>query len=800
MSASASTSGLPPLSTQQPTLFTPWNPLGPPLAGSTNDRRVDRHRQSLSNLRRVQLRRSTPSSRLPRGVSSRKYIVVIHPEPVYGTVSTQSGSTFSVLREPATQKMTGFLEQAISLDLVFKFECCADDETPAGRQLNNAVCSHLSRYSFRFSQALPLDGGSMDLPRSLTRTIPSASSTPLPDVHTLPNSSEDDYEWNFLVSRKGQRKEAVGAKLTSSSKPAKEITFSELDKIGSRVPRPPAPYQEFVVFFIQPTGRNLVVGPLQGQGNNYLCLAMHLWNGFMQTSFDEVRRSIECSNECFQSSVPPWPLSAQQLQEPPMSLIEPPARESQPHIVPARPLSPSLSPPLTLLSCLPMQPEQPYPPSPSGAIMPPNESELQTVSAAEALHAWRRQIDHAISMATEPFTFQETRVRIRTETPGDAAQGFFDSCVSWCESALGLSVLNICAPSHLLLELRLKTVILQRSPSTMSVGDSIVQSLATSRRRWVLYTHCLLPSNEDLQAFRAYGLVLRTGLIWGMDLLPISPALICYLISNYPIATNPAFLKVILPQTFARLATWPPPLINDGVTGSSHLRLLPATDPYTMILKYDENILINQLRNLSPAQCDILLQEPTQPVTRYTWHLALAFNDPSMGSSGISSTNFIIGLFRNRTVSSVDQIIGLLRPTTPAFTSDSTGFNPTLDYPALAIKWTLHLKRYLGGIGVPRGPDHAFLFDEEDNQDPMFRSKLFLQCITGNTFLPVDPLQKISGLHVHTSFFTIDVILNAETTLITDQDVLADVSVATDFDRWLHSAIGSTASSVYNTA
>ena len=169
----------------------------------------------------------------------------------YGTVSTQSGCTFSVLRAPVPQKMTGFLEEAISLDLVFTFECYADDGTPAGQQLNNAVCSHLARYSLRFSQALPLGGGSMVLPRSFTRTIPSASLTPLLDVHTLPNLSGDDYEWNFLASRKGQRKEAVGAQLTSSSKPPKEITFSELDKIGSRVPRPPAPYQEYVVLFIR---------------------------------------------------------------------------------------------------------------------------------------------------------------------------------------------------------------------------------------------------------------------------------------------------------------------------------------------------------------------------------------------------------------------------------------------------------------------------------------------------------------------------------------------------------------------
>lgn len=105
----------------------------------------------------------------------------------------------------------------------------------------------------------------------------------------------------------------------------------------------------------------------------------------------------------------------------------------------------------------------------------------------------------------------------------------------------------------------------------------------------------LPPSNEDLQAFRAYGLVLRTGLIWGMDLLPISPALICYLVSNYATATSPAFLRAILPQTFARLSTWPPPLVhvNSGdAAGSMHLQILPAADPYTMILEFDGNISV----------------------------------------------------------------------------------------------------------------------------------------------------------------------------------------------------------------
>ncbi|KAG6375226.1 hypothetical protein JVT61DRAFT_3439 [Boletus reticuloceps] len=300
MSASAT---LPPL-TQRLAPFPSWNPPGPPSAGSTNDRRLNRaaaartrgvaaspfqsltsgqHRQG--SVQRVQSRRSLSSSRLPHGLSARKYVVVIHSEPAYGTIFTQSGSAFNVLRAPVPQKMMAFLDQAISLNLVFTFDCYAEDETPAGPQLDFAIRSHLSRYGFKFSQALPLDGAeSVEFPRSLTRSIPSASSTPLVGDHTPSGSSEGDYEWNFLTSHKGQRKEAIGAKLTSSHKPAREITFFELDKIGSRVPRPPSPYQEFLLLFILPTGRNLVVGPLEGQGSSHLCLAMHLWNGFPTTS------------------------------------------------------------------------------------------------------------------------------------------------------------------------------------------------------------------------------------------------------------------------------------------------------------------------------------------------------------------------------------------------------------------------------------------------------------------------------------------------------------------------------------
>lgn len=133
----------------------------------------------------------------------------------------------------------------------------------------------------------------------------------------------------------------------------------------------------------------------------------------------------------------------------------------------------------------------------------------------------------------------------------------------------------------------------------------------------------LPPSGDDLQAFGAYGLVLRTRILWGMELLPTSPALICYPVSNYETATNPAFLKAILPQTFTRLGTWPPPFIDDEVTGSPRLNILPAADPYNTMETYQYVMMVsiiisrllraiikfNQRRTLSPTQCSALYDQ-----------------------------------------------------------------------------------------------------------------------------------------------------------------------------------------------
>lgn len=105
----------------------------------------------------------------------------------------------------------------------------------------------------------------------------------------------------------------------------------------------------------------------------------------------------------------------------------------------------------------------------------------------------------------------------------------------------------------------------------------------------------LPPCDEDIISFQAYGLIIRTGLILGMELLPISPHLLVYLLDGYQASTAHPFLDVISPTTSQRLRSWPPPSAISHSTGRRELDIAPARDPYSLILEVDGTIQVNTL-------------------------------------------------------------------------------------------------------------------------------------------------------------------------------------------------------------
>ncbi|KAG2096978.1 uncharacterized protein F5147DRAFT_778119 [Suillus discolor] len=121
----SSNTGAPPTNPAPLTLRL-WSPPHAPASGTTNDRWRAPHGVSASPLTSVPIissragrsSNSTRSSTAPRRQLTQrtaqpiKYLVVIHPEPVYGTVTMDFDRLFRELRCPVLQKIGSFLRQA----------------------------------------------------------------------------------------------------------------------------------------------------------------------------------------------------------------------------------------------------------------------------------------------------------------------------------------------------------------------------------------------------------------------------------------------------------------------------------------------------------------------------------------------------------------------------------------------------------------------------------------------------------------------------------------------------------------
>ncbi|KAG6369379.1 hypothetical protein JVT61DRAFT_14951 [Boletus reticuloceps] len=721
--------------------LTSWTRPGPPPPGSTNDRRIARasvartrgvtssplapvptfHRQPIHRRQLTSQSSSAAASSAPplRGNNrARKYLVMVHPEPAHGTIATDSGDIFSILRAPVPQKIERFVSHADSYHLMFSLECTARDIDKAAPAVHAELQSHLSRHGLAFATSSTGDSSSSGN-QSTGLSIP----------------------WGFLVTHKGQRTTAFGAKLLPTKARTDVITHGDLAKIAKRLPMPPPPYEDHALVFILPA-ENVIVGPLNGSGMHY-CLARHLWNSFSEAKLDEPYEDIECSPSCHTDEM--------LLDETHVAVPEtPPGRGESPFLSStSRQRLPSNLPQLSSSNANSGALLSPlldhgvgfhiYPGLPSIPHLPGQ----QFPASSDTLSTWRQHLDDTIATIGASFTDTETQVTITAETPLEAAKGFLDLCISWSRSIFGFSVndgqISLSFTSGQFQNCNPTTI--NFNNITVNIGDGVgngplrsfwgalITLITEQSGHWhqtsedgyfVPIVTSLPPSEDDLRAFRAYGLILRTGLIWGMDLLPISPAIILLLIADYRAATRDAFLEQVVPATFSRLRTWPPP--TAVINGTSQLQIVPATDPYTMVLEVDHSI-----------------QVCFKPTLYYRSNACMKDCSSFYQHSESSPVEIISALFSGRKVTTIGQVLDLLDPfPLPSNLESTPGFDPLLDYPSLASRWMLHLKRYLRGIGEPRDADNQTMFDEsQDNSDPLYRVKLFLLCTTASVYLPI---------------------------------------------------------------
>jgi hypothetical protein len=165
-----------------------------------------------------------------RGRNNYHYVVVLHPEPVcfsfepflqsihnitrlvkaYGTIETDSASTFEELHVPSLSKINSFIDQAKQLHLAFDYELSAKSTNSVTLPLHAALETHLLSHEFAFSTH---------------QFSPSSSSSVLAAQ-----------PWNFLVSVMASRKMNLGPLLHEYRQPLTKLTHGDLRSISSRWP------------------------------------------------------------------------------------------------------------------------------------------------------------------------------------------------------------------------------------------------------------------------------------------------------------------------------------------------------------------------------------------------------------------------------------------------------------------------------------------------------------------------------------------------------------------------------------
>ncbi|KAG1862825.1 hypothetical protein DFJ58DRAFT_839338 [Suillus subalutaceus] len=221
------------------------------------------------------------------------------------------------------------------------------------------------------------------------------------------------------------------------------------------------------------------------------------------------------------------------------------------------------------------------------------------------------------------------------------------------------------------------------------------------------------------------------------------------------------------------LLVWPPPLVTDAVTGQLELSIAPAMDLYSMILEVDASAQITQLRCL-PVNAQAELTHWLQCQVFFGNQFTRGTPDHIVYSSMCQAFDCLIddhltlcehiltedlssmileGMFGGHILSSPEQVIRLL-----------------------VINVTP--KHYLHGLDSFSGVSLVLNFQAQWNHQ----------------------WGEHVGIHIHTCFYAVDVLLNETSMLIVNQEILMDTSISTDFDRWIHSCISGNAFNHYNTS
>ncbi|KAG1855242.1 hypothetical protein F4604DRAFT_1685731 [Suillus subluteus] len=480
-----------------------------------------------------------------------KYIVVIHTEPMHGTVPTEYEHLFREMRAPIPQKIGSFITQARNFVLVFQIEDSFQQDDPAGPSFHQYLFSHFETAGLAFSGS----------------SSPSSSTSQRTPAPQLP--------WSFLMTGKGQRS-TRGAKLLPLRLSPEHVTHREIQRNGTRLPAPSAPYHDHTLVFIR---------PIDGHGM-HCCLAPRLWNGHFESALHEELEEIQCSAMCITESVPDADVAAA-IQTGQLSLLEvlttsgissttttlASTSESQ-SPRPSAPVSPSspsasassassansvsalssssslfasASPSGSSASILPtsasssslfasasLPASASFSASPSASVSVPASTTPR--SSRVALHEWHSRLERDLELLRGAAGQGDHVIHITAPDAMQAAESFLALCKVWYQSSGQLvfpddiEIINGTPLNLIIGSIDAAIGYGVRDGPMRSVWAALITMITQYSGHWQLMSEgyympivtSLPPCDEDIISFSAYSLIIRTGLILGMELLPIA--------------------------------------------------------------------------------------------------------------------------------------------------------------------------------------------------------------------------------------------------------------------------------------
>ncbi|KAI1794359.1 hypothetical protein LXA43DRAFT_1091882 [Ganoderma leucocontextum] len=330
------------------------------------------------------------------------------------------------------------------------------------------------------------------------------------------------------------------------------------------------------------------------------------------------------------SSVPPAVPSSVPSTVPPAipSAVPPAIPSAVPPAIPSAvpPAIPSTVPPAVLQAAVPPAPSLPSIVSQPGSVSEPLSSTGQTddVDMIPASPSSSAADTVIVTVSDGKPVDEDQQMRLLAPTVDLGGRGFWHMMLRLVKDPTnrtryrqeGVSIRNF-TPEGLMTSYPLVTIGEGIGPGpARAVFARALQCMLDMDGRYFTktddgYYTPLIPSvplTEDHQhIFRACGYMMRQALIWDYPILPLSPLALAYLVGGLSAAIEPLFVHSVTPEVAKRLATWPPPRVNN------ELVVEWGKDPMTFIIEALPN---------TQDTLNYELEEPTNRIELYKlWHL-----------------------------------------------------------------------------------------------------------------------------------------------------------------------------------